>query len=91
MKFIDIDGDIWEEMAGGDLRHPSLGVRSREHVERMWGPLAPMNEDGTAGDPPAPEYVPWYNPGAQLSRCLLCGALVGDEDEHSGFHARVGA
>lgn len=39
-----------------------------------------------------PEYIPWYHPGSELLRCLLCGALLvsGDTDIHTAFHERVG-
>lgn len=99
MKFIDKDGEVWEETAEGYLQQPSVGrLRQREYVERMWGPLRPLppNDSGEAiiqlpAPAPAPvEFNHWYNPGTQLVQCLTCGALVGDQELHAQWHATVG-
>lgn len=82
MKFIDTDGAVWTEVEDGILGYKKT-FRSREYVERMYGPLVPVSGVG------APEYVSWYNPGAQLDRCLSCGSLVGDIDEHNGWHDKI--
>lgn len=37
------------------------------------------------------EFMPWYQPGTQLMRCLSCGSLVasGDTEIHAEWHERL--
>lgn len=39
------------------------------------------------------EYLPWYEAGTQLCRCLGCGTLLstGDTELHDKWHATIGA
>lgn len=34
------------------------------------------------------KYVPWYNPGAPVVRCMKCAAMLtaGDTDVHTKWH-----
>ncbi len=34
------------------------------------------------------EYLPWYNPGEHVLRCLSCGSMIGsgDTETHTSWH-----
>ncbi len=38
------------------------------------------------------EFIPWYEPGTALVRCLLCGGLLssGDIELHTNWHEKIG-